>query len=283
MSMTSNVDVATRVTPVILTYNEEPNIRRILQSLQWAAEVNIVDSGSRDATERIARQFPNVRWFARAFDTHAAQWDFAIRATHVTTPYVLALDADYEVPGRFVEELAARFLAGGYAGGIAGFEYRIHGRPLLGSVYPAKLVVFTPGSVRVSQPGHTQELEVDGPVYRFDARLIHDDRKPLARFVRSQMEYSRLEASRMAGGDRVRWQDRLRRLGIMPLVAGVGSYLRAGGPLRGTASLHYAYERTVFECLLALRLLGRKGEAPVPDAVSGTGNDRQDDLGIVSK
>jgi Glycosyl transferase family 2 len=277
MSTPSDLDVATLVTPVILTYNEEPNIRRILQSLQWAAEVKIVDSGSLDATERIARQFPNVRWFARPFDTHAAQWDFAIRATNVTTPYVLALDADYEVPGNFVEELAARFLTGGYAGGIAGFEYRIQGRPLLGSVYPAKLVVFTPGQVHVSQPGHTQELRVEGPVYRFEARLIHDDRKPLARFVRSQMEYSRLEASRLADGDRVRWQDRHRRLGIMPLVAGVGSYLRAGGPLRGAASLHYAYERTLFECLLALRLLGGEVDDSVPEAVSGDEKGRKDD------
>ena len=200
MSMAAHREVATAVTPVILTYNEESNIRRILESLAWAAEVKIVDSGSRDGTGDIAREFPNVAWFTRAFDTHARQWDFAIRSTGVTTPYVLALDADYEVPEQFVQELGDRFIGGGYAGGIAGFEYRIHGRPLLGSVYPAKLVVCTPGHVRVSQPGHTQELHVDGPVYRFAARLIHDDRKPLGRFVHSQMEYSRLEALRINVG-----------------------------------------------------------------------------------
>ena len=160
----------------------------------------------------------------------------------------------------FVEELSTRFLPGGYAGGVAGFEYRVSGRPLLGSVYPAKLVVFRRDGVRVSQPGHTQELEVDGPVYRFAAKLIHDDRKPVTRFVRSQVEYSRLEASRLSSGTRLRWQDRLRRLGLMPILAGAAAYLRSGGPLRGSASLRYAYERTLFECMLALRVLGAENE-----------------------
>jgi glycosyltransferase involved in cell wall biosynthesis len=257
------------VTPVILTFNEEANIERTLKALDWAPSVVVVDSGSLDGTETIAKQFLNVRWFVRPFDTHAQQWEFAIRQTGITTPYVLALDADYEVPTPFVDEMRSRFLSGRYRGGSAAFEYRIQGRPLLGSVYPAKLVIFNRDEVRVSQPGHTQEFRVEGDVYRFAARLIHDDRKPVTRFVNSQMEYSRLEASRLLNGHANRWQDRLRRSGIMPLVAGVGAYIRSGGPLRGSASLRYAYERTLFESLLALRLLnGRpdnEAKGPAPD------------------
>jgi hypothetical protein len=83
------------------------------------------------------------------------------------------------------------------------------------------------------------------------------------------MEYSRLEASRLLNGHANRWQDRLRRSGIMPLVAGVGAYIRSGGPLRGSASLRYAYERTLFESLLALRLLNGRPDneatGPAPD------------------
>lgn len=266
--MTADGMVHARVTPAILTFNEEPNIERALRALEWARDVVVVDSGSCDATERIAKRFPNVRWFARSFDTHRGQWEFAIRSTGIATDYVLALDADYDVPPAFVQELNTRFVAGGYAGGIAGFEYRINGRPLLGSVYPAKLVVFRRDDVRVSQPGHTQELHVDGPVYRFTAQLIHDDRKSVARFVHSQMEYSRLEASRLSAGALVRWQDRLRHRGLMPIIAGAVAYLRSGGPLRGSASLRYAYERTLFECLLALRILNDengRSEDPCPE------------------
>ena len=38
-----------QITPVVLTFNEEANLRRNLDSLQWAERVVIVDSGSTDA------------------------------------------------------------------------------------------------------------------------------------------------------------------------------------------------------------------------------------------
>jgi glycosyltransferase involved in cell wall biosynthesis len=246
--------VGALVTPVVLTYNEAPNIVRTLETLRWAGRVVIVDSGSTDETERSARAFPNVSWHVRPFDTHARQWEFAIRDTGIDSPFVLALDADYQVPPAFVDELRSRFVTGSYDGGIAGFEYRVLGRPLMGSVYPAKPVVFRPERLRIEQPGHSQEMRVDGAIYRFAARLIHEDRKAVARFVSSQITYAQLEARRLrAGGGR--WQDRVRKTGLMPIAAAVAAYVRAGGPLRGRAALRYAYERAVFECILAMQVL----------------------------
>lgn len=245
---------ARRVTPVILTRDEEANVGRTLEGLAWADDVVIVDSGSTDGTERIARAFPRVRWFVRPFDTHAQQWEFAIHRTGIKTDYVLALDADYGVTSSFVAEIEEGFLAAEYAGGVAGFEYRVNGRPLMGSVYPPKVVVFRTDRVHVSQPGHTQEIRVDGPTYTFAARLVHDDRKPLERFVTSQLAYTRLEAARLSTTTDSRWQDRLRRLGLMPVIAGLAAYVRGGGPFNGRAARRYAYERVLFESLLALRL-----------------------------
>jgi hypothetical protein len=43
----------------------------------------------------------------------------------------------------------------------------------------------------------------------------------------------------------------------MPVVAGMYTYLRTGGPLGGQAALRYTWERVVFECLLAMRWLDR--------------------------
>lgn len=39
-----------QITPLILTYNEEPNIGRVLERLTWAREVVVLDSGSTDRT-----------------------------------------------------------------------------------------------------------------------------------------------------------------------------------------------------------------------------------------
>jgi glycosyltransferase involved in cell wall biosynthesis len=244
------------VTPVVLTFNEEPNIGRLLDDLRWAARVVVVDSGSTDRTKEIAAAFANVRWLQRPFDTHRAQWQFGVDAA--ATPFALALDADYRVPPAFVGELETGFLPGRHAGGVAAFQYCIHGRPLRGSVYPAKTVVFRRDAVRITQPGHSQQIAVDGPSYRFQARLVHDDRKPLDRFVRSQLSYARLEADRLAQAGGARWQDRVRRTALMPFLAGPGAWLAAGGPLAGRAAIHYAWERTLFESLLALELLRRR-------------------------
>jgi glycosyltransferase involved in cell wall biosynthesis len=249
-----------RVTPVVLTLDEEPNIGRLLEDLAWATTVLVVDSGSTDRTADIARRFANVRWLVRPFDSHAAQWQFAMASAD--TDYVLALDADYRVPADFVGELERAFVPGGYASGVAGFRYCIQGQPLRGSVYPAKAVVFRRDLVRITQPGHSQQITADGPHYRFGARLSHDDRKPLQRFVRSQLEYARLEADRLRHSTAPRWQDRLRRTALMPFIAGPGAYLAAGGPLAGWAAVQYACERTLFECVLAMEILRRRHVGP---------------------
>ena len=66
------------ITPLVLTYNEAPNLSRTLARLTWAREVVVLDSGSTDATHEIAAQFPNVRFEVRAFDDHTTQWNLIL-------------------------------------------------------------------------------------------------------------------------------------------------------------------------------------------------------------
>jgi glycosyltransferase involved in cell wall biosynthesis len=245
------------ITPLILTYNEEPNIYRTLNALRWAGRVVVLDSGSNDKTEEIARSFENVSWQTRAFDNHKTQWEYGIHQTGIETEYVLSLDADYEVPAAFVEELARDFMPGNWAGGLTAFTYSFYGHPLSGSVYPAQFRVFKQSTVRVAQLGHTQVFEVDGPTYTFRTRLIHDDRKPLERWVSSQLAYQVLNEEILSSGGR-RWRDHLRRMGLMPPIMALLAYFRAGGPLRGAAAARYAYERAVCESLLAIRVMNSR-------------------------
>jgi glycosyltransferase involved in cell wall biosynthesis len=241
------------VTPVILTYNEEPNLGPTLAALAWASRIVVVDSGSSDRTAEIARSFANVAWFERGFDSHAAQWSYAIRGTSVDTRYVLALDADMRPGPGFREELA-RFseLAGDAA--LVPFEYRIQGRRLLGSIYPAQVRIFAREAIRIEQRGHTQVFCPIAPVVRFRSKLIHEDLKPFSRWLANQLNYADLEAERIRHAPTQRFVDRIRRAGISPAIWGAYAYLRAGGPFAGAASRAYAEERMVFEAMLA-RLL----------------------------
>jgi glycosyltransferase involved in cell wall biosynthesis len=95
-----------QITPVLLTYNEEQNIRRTLSHLAWAKDIVVVDSGSTDGTLAALAHFPNVRVFNRRFDTHGKQWRYATEETNIGTDWLLRLDADYQVSDALIAELA---------------------------------------------------------------------------------------------------------------------------------------------------------------------------------
>lgn len=248
------------ITPLVLTFNEEPNIARTLESLRWADRVVVLDSGSTDATQEIVNSFPNVAWFVRPFDSFSAQSDYGIHQAAITTDYVLALDADMNVSQSIVNEIETFFLPNNYSGGVFGFEYRLLGQPIKGSIYPALLKLFKRSEVKVTQVGHGHKFSVDGEVYHFKSPLIHDDRKPLERWTSSQLSYSAIEAKRLLVNEPSRLQDKLRKLGIMPPIAAAVAYIKAGGPFGGAAAARYAYERATFECLLAIRLMSERLE-----------------------
>ncbi|WP_309738664.1 glycosyltransferase, partial [Chamaesiphon sp. OTE_20_metabat_361] len=81
------------ITPLILTYNEVPNIQRTLQKLDWATEIIVIDSYSEDRTLEILKSYPKIKIFQRKFDTHAQQWNYGLE--QVKSEWVLSLDADY--------------------------------------------------------------------------------------------------------------------------------------------------------------------------------------------
>lgn len=81
-----------KISAVIITYNEERNIGRCLDSLSGAADdIVVVDSYSTDRTETICRE-KGARFVQHPFEGHIEQKNYAlICARH---DYVLSLDAD---------------------------------------------------------------------------------------------------------------------------------------------------------------------------------------------
>jgi hypothetical protein len=80
------------ISAVIITFNEEKNIARCLDSLHDVAdEIVVVDSFSEDATEQICAT-KKVRFIQHAFEGYIEQKNFAMQ--QASYDYVLALDAD---------------------------------------------------------------------------------------------------------------------------------------------------------------------------------------------
>lgn len=255
-----------RVTPVVLTFNEEENIGRTLESLRGFPRVVVVDSCSTDRTEEISRSFPNVSWFANPWRGFGEQWAFALVQTGIDSDFVLALDADMSVPGSLAHETGEVAARDEIDGGIIAFDYRIRGVPLAGSLYPPQLRLLRRSKARAGQSGHAHQLEVEGRVVRLSGRLVHDDRKPLESFVMAQLGYSALEAPRLVavsdGAAGLRSAIR-RSLPFSPLIVWLLAWLRAGGPFRGAAARRYALERLLYDTMLRWRVedakLAREG------------------------
>lgn len=83
-----------KISAVIITFNEEENIRAACESVAWADEIVVVDSESTDATRDIAGDC-GARVMVNKWPGFAAQKQFATDAA--TSDWVFSLDADERV------------------------------------------------------------------------------------------------------------------------------------------------------------------------------------------
>lgn len=246
------------ITALVLTYNEQENLKRCLESLSWATRVIVVDSCSSDSTEVIAGSFPNVCFVKRAFDNHTNQWNFGLE--QVSTEWTLTLDADYVCPRELATEL--ELLTTCHDGYNIGFHYCIFGRRLSASLYPARTAFFRTDKFRYVQDGHTQLLRTDRQsIGKLQTKINHDDRKPLSRWISSQNKYAELEADKLLFSSRgeLGWKDRLRcRIVVAPLLTPLYCLFAKRLILDGWAGIFYTIQRTFAELVLSLTLLDRK-------------------------
>ena len=78
---------------VIITLNEERNIKRCLDSVAPVAdEIIVVDSFSTDATEIICKAYPNLRFEKHAWEGYVKQKNYANSLAH--SDLILSIDAD---------------------------------------------------------------------------------------------------------------------------------------------------------------------------------------------
>jgi len=82
-----------KISVVIITFNEEKNIQRCIESLKDVAdEIIVVDSFSTDNTKHICKQYKNVIFYQNTFEDYSQQKNYANSLTKYE--FILSIDAD---------------------------------------------------------------------------------------------------------------------------------------------------------------------------------------------
>ena len=199
----------TVVSACVIAYNEERNLRRCLESLDWADEIVVVDAFSEDRTPEIAREFTD-RVFQNAWPGHVAQKNFAVdRASH---EWVFAIDADEEVSPGLRESLrrAVREGDGRYRGYWVARRVYYLGR-WMGHCgwYPEyRLRLFRKHAGRWTGINPHDRVAVNGSTSRLDGDLYHYPNESLNAHFETIGRYAEIWAREMAArGRRFRWMD----------------------------------------------------------------------------
>lgn len=245
-----------KITPLILTYNEKPNIARTLQHLTWAKRIVVIDSYSTDTTVEILHSYGQVQIFQRKFDTHAQQWNYGL--SQVETDWVLSLDADYTITEELMAEIAALSADGQVDGYFACFKYCIFGKPLRGTILPPRQVLFRKDKAIYIDDGHTQLLQHEGKSGMLSGYIYHDDRKPLSRWLWAQDRYITIEAHKLQQTpvDELSLSDRIRKQKVLaPFIILFYCLILKGCILDGWHGWYYAFQRMLAEILLSIRLI----------------------------
>ncbi|OGW39367.1 MAG: hypothetical protein A2010_17840 [Nitrospirae bacterium GWD2_57_9] len=188
-----------RLSVAIITCNEEPNIRRTLESVKWADEIVVVDSGSTDNTISICREYTDLvvhqEWLG-----FARQKNLAIDRT--TGDWVLSLDADEPIEAMLAEEIrdiiASSSALDGYF--IPRKTFFLGKQIRHGGWYPDyNLRLFRKGKGRFEERAVHEAVKVPGSVGRTGYAIEHYAYPDLASYLSSINKYSSLAVTEMAG------------------------------------------------------------------------------------
>lgn len=253
----------------IITLNEEARLPQCLASVRdLAAEIVIVDSGSTDGTETIAKAF-GARFLVQPWRGHVAQKNLAWAAC--SQPWVLGLDADEVVSPELAASL--RGLLAGEPPTADGYWINRRtfylGRWIRHAWYPEwRLRLARREKARWAGLDPHDRLEVNGPTARLRGDLLHYSYRDLQDHFQRAVRYARIAAESLARqGQRCRWY----HVVASPWVAMVKRLVLKQGFRDGLRGWIIAYA-TFFSVLAKYAFLFERQAPPEHRAFPRTGN-----------
>lgn len=188
--------MSTGLSVLVPTLDEELNLPECLCSVEWADEVFVVDSFSRDRTVEIARS-RGVQVVQHTFETYSRQKNWALDTLPFRNEWVLILDADERVTPELRCEIDATLQNTERAGFYVNRRFIFLGTWIRhAGWYPSwNLRLFRHRLGRYDDREVHEHVLLNGPVGYLRNDLLHLDRRGLEAFVARHNRYSTLEAA----------------------------------------------------------------------------------------
>ncbi len=188
---------------VTLTMNEERNIVDCLESVRWADQLIVVDSGSTDNTVELAKRF-TADVFVRGWEGYGAARNFAL--SRATGDWIFWLDADERVTPELAGEIKSvlRDDRGAPTGYLVARRAYFLGRWIRHSGwYPSRVTrMFRRGKGAFNESRVHEQLMMDGSVAAFQNDLIHYTDPTLEHYFTKFNSYTSLAADDMLAAGR---------------------------------------------------------------------------------
>lgn len=181
------------ISATIITLNEGDKIGSAIKSLKGLAdEIIVVDSGSIDKTVEIAEKL-GAKVFFRKFDNFANQKNWAVSKTK--GDWILALDADEEIPPALAEEIKEAVKSNRYCGYLIPRKNIILGQSIEYSRWNPDSHVWLWKKNYGKWAGDVhEEVIVKGDIGLLKNTKIHNSHKTIESFMQANNFYSALEA-----------------------------------------------------------------------------------------
>lgn len=192
------------ISVLILTKDEESNIRECLESVKWTDEIFIIDSGSSDKTLEIAGEYTKKISY-HPFENYSKQRNSALSALPIKNKWVLNLDADHRISEKLRKEIFKNF-ENRINDNIKGFL--ISRRTIFmnrwirhGGHYPTyHAVLFRRGCGFCEDRLYDQHFVVNGTVKILKGDIIDIITASIAEFIERHNRWSMLEAAEFLSG-----------------------------------------------------------------------------------
>ena len=188
---------------IIITYNERLNLPTCLEALQgWTRRVYVVDSGSTDGTQQIARDY-GAEVVEHEWPGYAEQKNWALDHLPLGAPWVLIVDADEVITPALREKIVAITSAPPASIDHNGFfidrlTYFLDEPIRHCGYFPSwNLRLFRRGAGRYEDRLVHEHVVIDDPVGYLDEPMLHHDRRGLEHFYAKHNRYSTLEAQQL--------------------------------------------------------------------------------------